>query len=264
MEIRRDLQRRKASPQTTSIHPSYPSNLKTLDVFIKRLQKQGSTLKNRADAACVCLAAAIESLHNAVAYFDKAVALSPDLLVAYRDRGLGYCRLAQCEAVLAAVQDSDPKSHAESKKLDHAWVDGRAHFHKAICQLVKAKEREAAIAAEKKDVASAEDAMAKNYIATAFKHDDSAAKGRKTTETTGPDQTDLPTVQKRLQQLRADAAAVKKLVGKEERKTRQALASANAELDASCIVLSNSAYLQQAKRSARIACEKSNFASAKA
>ena len=37
----------------------------------------------------------------AVKCFDEAVGLSPDLVEAYRDRGLAYLALARCEAILA-------------------------------------------------------------------------------------------------------------------------------------------------------------------
>jgi hypothetical protein len=72
----------------------------------------------------------------------------------------------------------------------------------------------------------------------------------------------LRTVGKTLCQLRADAAEVKRLAEREEQKVTQALAIANAELAASCNTLNNSGNLQQAKRSARTACEKGCFASA--
>ena len=108
-----------------------PIDLRVLDVFIKRLQKQKPALADQAEAACVCLAAAVESLHNAVKYFDKVVSLSPDLVEAYRDRGLAYYRLAQCEAVLAAFEDSDLKLRSGIANLDRALLDGRRGFEES-------------------------------------------------------------------------------------------------------------------------------------
>ena len=113
-EVRRP--RRDAAPAAAAadagadddVNPAItPIDLRMLDVFIKRIREQGPAMADQAEAACVCLAAAIESLHEAVANFDKAIGLNPDLVEAYRDRGLGYYRLAQCEAILAAVEDVD-------------------------------------------------------------------------------------------------------------------------------------------------------------
>lgn len=96
----------------------------------------------------------------------------------------------------------------------------------------------------------------------ALKGGDSAAKGQKKTGATGPDQTDLPMVEKKLQELRTDAAAAKRLVDRDEEKATRALAIANAELTASCTTLNKSENLQQAQRSARVACDKNNYADA--
>ena len=243
-----------------------------LDVFLKRLSPQRPAMAQRAQAAGVCLAAAIESLQKAVAYFDKAVGLSPDLVDAYRDRGLAYYRLAQCEATLAAIEDSDPGLHAAiqgpasdpalPQKLDRALVDGRKRFEKALDHLVDAREQEALIAAEKKDIASAADAIAKNYVAAALKRGDSAAKEREKAETTGPEKTDLAIVGKKLRQLRTDAETLTKRVGRDVQKAAQALAIANAELAASCDALNSSRNLKEAKRSARAALRKGNYSSA--
>ena len=108
-----------------------PIDLKLLNVFIKRIQKGGPAMTDRAHAVSLCLTAAVQSLHEAVRHFDKAIGLNPDLMEAYRDRGLGYYRLAQCEAILAAVQDPDGKSTPQN--LDRALVDGRKDFEKRSC-----------------------------------------------------------------------------------------------------------------------------------
>ena len=250
-----------------------PIDLRMLDVFIKRIREQGPAMADQAGAACVCLAAAIESLHEAVANFDKAIGLNPDLVEAYRDRGLGYYRLAQCEAILAAVEDSDltaqsgtkaasPVQGPAAQNLDRALVDGRKRFDKAIKHLVEAREAEAFSATQMKDIASAEEAMAKNFVTAAIRRGDSPAKGQKKAETRSTDKTDLPMVGEKLRELRIEAAALEKRAERDEEKAARALLGANAELTASYDVLNNSGMLQQAKRSAQVACEKGNFASA--
>ncbi len=256
-----------------NVDAAAPVDLQLLDVFVKRLSQQGPATANQAKAACVCLAAAVESLQKAVAHFDKAVGLSPDLVEAYRDRGLAFYRLAQCEAAWATIEDALRKlpsaikgassdQAAPTEKLDRALVDGRRSFEKALNHLVAAREQAALLAAERKDIASAEDAMAKNNIATALIRGDSAAHGREKAETAGPDKMDLSMVGKKLHKLRSDAAAINQRIDRDERKAAEALVVANAELAASCNTLNNSRNLQQAKRSAHAACGKGNYSSA--
>ncbi len=81
-------------------------------------------------------------------------------------------------------------------------------------------------------------------------------------EAGSPYTTNLPLVRSKLRELRTEAARIEKLVAKEEQQARKALADANAELQASYDALNNSRYLQQAKRSARAACEKGNYTNA--
>ena len=170
-------------------------------------------------------------------------------------------RLAQCEAVLATLEDAVRKLPSAAKgassdqalppqSLDRALVDGRRAFEKAVNRLVDAKEQAALIAAEKKDIASAEDAMVKNCIAAALARGDAAARERKKADVADPDKTDLSTLGKKLRELRNEAVAINQRIDRDAQKAAQALVAANAELAASCDALNNSRNLQQAKRSA--------------
>ena len=108
-----------------------PIDLKLLDVFIKRIQKGGPAMTDRAHAVSLCLTAAVQSLHEAVRHFDKAIGLNPDLIEAYRDRGLGYYRLAQCEAILAAVQIPDGSRRRRTSIVP--WWTGERISKKRSC-----------------------------------------------------------------------------------------------------------------------------------
>ena len=246
-----------------------------LDAFSKSWQaaKQRPATASRARAVCVCLAVEIQLLHAAVKCFDEAVRLSPDLVEAYRDRGLAYLSLARCEAVLAAIEEGDPDLHTQlasldpegallPQMLDRALVDGRKHFNEALENLPVIKAKEALIATEKQDLANAVEDLAKNCVTAAVKHGGSDAKEQKRGEAATQPASSLQTVQEQLVQLRIDAAKLEDQLDQDEKKAKEDLSKANAALDESYAMLDKSEYLRQAERSARTACGKGNFASA--
>ena len=71
-----------------------PIDFKKLDAFCKRcrLPEQNPATASRACAMGVCLAVEIQLLRTALKCFDETVRLSPDLVEAYRDRGLALSR----------------------------------------------------------------------------------------------------------------------------------------------------------------------------
>jgi hypothetical protein len=252
-----------------------PIDLKMLDAFSKSWQapKQRLAITSRAHAVCVCLAVEIKLLRAALKCFDEAVGLSPDLVEAYRDRGLAYLALARCEAVLAAIEEVDPDLQKQlasldpegaflPQKLDRALVDGRNHFNDVLEKLPDIKAKEALIAAEKQDLANAVEDLAKNYVTAAIKHGGSDAKEQKRGEAATQPASSLLTVREQLVQLRIDAAKLEDQLDQDEKKVKEDLSKANAALDESYTMLDKSEYLQQAERSARTACGKGNFASA--
>ena len=110
-----------AAPATKSANGfgtiSVPIDLVALNAFTKSCTSSQTGAGSRqaidpqtrlaaAHAVCLCLAAEIQSLHEAVLCFDQAVAQSTDLVEAYRDRGLAYLALARCEATLATILDA--------------------------------------------------------------------------------------------------------------------------------------------------------------
>ncbi len=212
-------------------------------------------------------------MRTAVKCFDETVRLSPDMVEAYRDRGLAYLALARCEATLAAVEEADPDLRKElagldpegalaPQKLDRALVDGRKRFDDALETLVAAKAKEALIAAEKLEIAAAADQLAKNCVTAAAKHGGPEGKAKKGTEAAVQPESSLLTAWEKIVQLRTDAAKLAGQLGQEEEKAKEDLLKASLALDESDTMLQKSEYLQQAKRSARTACEKGNFASA--
>jgi hypothetical protein len=252
-----------------------PIDLKMLDAFSKSWQdaKQTPAAASRAYAVCVCLAVEIRLLHTAVKYFDEAVGLCPDLVEAYRDRGLAYLSLARCEAVLASIEEAHPELHKQlasldpegallPHKLDRALVDGRKHFNEVLEKLPVIKDNEALIATKKQDLANAVEEMAKNCITAAIKRGGSDAREQKKGEAAAQPASSLQTVQEQLAQLRIDAAKLEDQLDKEEKKVKEDLSKVNAALDECYALLDKSEYLQQAQRSARTACGKGNFASA--
>jgi hypothetical protein len=252
-----------------------PIDLKMLDSFSKNWQatKQSPEADNRAYAVCVCLAVEIRLLHAAVKCFDEVIGLSPDLVEAYRDRGLAYLSLARCEAILASIEEADPELHKQlasldpegallPHKLDRALVDGRKRFNAVLEKLPDIKTKEAFIATEKQDLANAVEELAKNCITAAIKHGGPDAKEQKKGEAAAQPASSLPAVQEQLAQLRTDAAKLEDQLEQQEKKAKEELSKANAALDECYAVLDKSEYLQQAQRSARTACGKGNFASA--
>ncbi len=259
-----------------------PIDLERLDAFTKCRQdpKPGSDAKQGlaiAHAACFCLAAEIQSLHEAVKCFDQAVAQSTDLVEAYRDRGLAYLALARCEAtlaaILAALEKVDPDFQTQitglapdgallPQKLDRAVVDGREQFNAALNTLQAAKAKEGAVATEKQEIAKAAADLAKNYVAAAIKHGGPDAKEQKKGDAASQSASILQTVRGQLEQLQADAGKVATQLDLTDGKTKADLATAEAALDDSYTMLGRSAYLRSAEQSARTACGKGNFASA--
>ena len=252
-----------------------PIDLKMLDVFFKSRQdpKQRAAIASQARAVCVCLAVEIKLLHTAIKCFDEAVRLNPDLVEAYRDRGLAYLALARCEAILAAIEEGDPDLQKQlssidlegvllPQKLDRALVDGRKHFNEVLEKLPDIRAKEALIATEKQDLANAVEDMAKNCITAAIKHGGPDAKEQKKGESANKPASNLLTVQEQLAQLRTDAAKLEDQLDQDEKKVKEELSKANAALDECYAMLDKSEYLQQAQRSARTACGKGNFASA--
>jgi tetratricopeptide (TPR) repeat protein len=252
-----------------------PIDLKMLDAFFKNWQdpKQRPAIASRAHAVCVCLAVEIQLLHSALKCFDEAVRLSPDLVEAYRDRGLAYLALARCEAILASIEEGDPDLHKQlanldlegallPQKLDRALVDGRKHFNEVLDKLPVIKAKEALIATEKQDLANAVEDMAKNCVTAAVKHGGSDAKEQKKGEAAAQPPSSLMAVQEQLAQLRIDAAKLEDQLDQDEKKVKEDLSKANAALDESYAMLDKSEYLRQAEQSARTACGKGNFASA--
>ena len=105
-----------SAPAGASATATKSIDLQRLDVFIKNCgdPKQGFA---KAHAVCVCLAAEIQALREAVKCFDQAVSQSTDLVEAYRDRGLAYLGLARCEATLAAILTALEKPDPDFQKL---------------------------------------------------------------------------------------------------------------------------------------------------
>ena len=135
--------------------------------------------------------------------------------------------------------------------LDRALVNGRNRFEKALKDLIAAKEEEAQVATEKKDVAGAVDALAKNCIAVGLKQGSSAAKGHAEAGKPAPAETDLAMLRSKLKELRENAAKITKDLARQERKADRKIASANADLAASCDVLNGIPNLRRAMTFAR-------------
>ena len=159
-----------------------------LDDLARRLQSHEPSLvaAERAEAAGVALAAAIQAIQVATDCFDEAIRRNPDLIEAYRDRGLADLLLAQSEGTLALLEDSDPNLGPWLKqfcpelalppeKLDRAIVYGRMDFNDAIERLHAAKAKQARVAAEKKGISDAASAIVKQYVAQAAKRGDGDA-----------------------------------------------------------------------------------------
>ncbi len=104
--------------------------------------------------------------------------------------------------------------------------------------------------------------MAKNCVTTAAKHGGPEGKEKREAEAAAQAKSNLLTAWEKIVQLRADAAKLAGQLSQEEEKAKENLLSASLTLDESDTMLQKSEYLQQAKRSARTACEKGNFASA--
>ena len=73
-----------------------------------RSAKPRPIAKERAQAAAVSLTAAIQSLQTAIACFGEAIRRNPDLVEAYRDRGMAYLLLSQSEGALGRARRFDP------------------------------------------------------------------------------------------------------------------------------------------------------------
>jgi hypothetical protein len=265
-----------APPATSSVgrfdEPAKPIDLEILDAFLKMWQspQRKPAMAAQAEAVSVCLAEEIQLLRAAVRCFETAIARNPDLVEAYRDRGLAYLALARCEATLAAMEEADgdlqprlaslyPGRELSPQKLDRALVDGRKHFNEVIDKLPAAKAKEAEIAAEKKELAGAVEQIAAGYIATASKHGGFAAKEQSKAKA-APPKSDLLLLREKLAQLRVESVKAGEELDQEEKKAKEALAEANQALDDSYALLSKSENLRQARRSAQTACEKGNFA----
>jgi hypothetical protein len=268
-----------AAEKTNSANPlgetTTPIDLNMLDAFSKSLQTVKLTpgAPSRAGAVCICLAVEINLLHAAVECFDEVIGLCPDLVEAYRDRGLAYLSLARCEAILASIEEADPDLHKQiasldpggtllPHKLDRALVDGRKHFNDVLEKLPAAKDKDALIATEKQDLANAVDELAKNYISSALKRGGPDAREQKRGDAAAQSASSLQTVQEQLVQLRIDAARLDNQLDQDEKKAKEDLSKANAALDECYTILDKSEYLKKAQRSARTACGKGNFASA--
>ena len=250
-----------------------PANLRILKVFLRRLAEPKADLGDRAAAACVCLAEALKSLRTAAGAFEQATKISPSLAVAYRDCGLTYYSIAQCEAALGAIAAAKlPSGGALSAaapvalppNLDRAMFEGQNALERALDHLVAAKEEAALVAAENRDLLGAEDAMAKHYITAALKPGDSAAEhaagaGGARAPKPADEYADLPRLRMKLRGLRESAAKLTKELAKEERRIARKVAAASAEVAASCDVLGRSATLQRAQRAARAACETDSY-----
>jgi hypothetical protein len=261
-----------SSATATKTTTTAPIDLQRLDVFIKNCgdPKQGFA---KAHAVCVCLAAEIQALHEAVKCFDQAVAQSTDLVEAYRDRGLAYLGLARCEAtlaaILAALEKPDPdfqkllasldsSGTLQLQNLDRALVDGRKTFDQALEKLRSATAAEALVTTEKEEIASVAATLAKNYVKAAIEPGGAAAKEHKNGEAAPPKS--LLAVRDQLKQLRSDVAEAEKPLNQDEAKAKQDLSEAKAGLNESVTILNKSAYLKSAEQSARAACGKENYA----
>jgi hypothetical protein len=218
-----------------------PLDLTILDGFLSRWQspQQKPALAKQADAICVCLAEEIRSLRAAIDGFNAAVLRSPDQIEAYRDRGLAYLALARCEATLAVIEKTDrdlqsrlaslyPGQELSPQRLDCALVEGRKQFNEAVDRLSAAKANEAAIAAKRKSLAKA----------------------------APPSKPAPPAIQEKP----ADAAKALEQLDQAEKKAKEELSQADVALDESYTMLSKSANLRQAERSAETACQKGNLA----
>jgi hypothetical protein len=266
-----------ASPATSAADrfdaPAKPIDLEILDAFLKkwRSPQQQSVMAKQVEAASVCLVEEIQLLEGAVRCFDTAIARNPDLVEAYRDRGLAYLALARCEATLAAMEEADgdlqprlaslyPGREFSPHKLDRALVDGRRHFNEVIDKLPLAKAKEAEIAAEKKELTGAVEQIAAGYVAAAAKHGGFAGKDANKAQAATPPKSELVLLREKLGQLRIEAAKAEEQLDQEEKKAKESLSAANESLDDAYTLLSKSENLGKAQRSAQTACEKGNFA----
>ncbi len=302
-----------SAPATTSAIRSgattLPIDLDKLNALAKSFQNppQGTDSKQAIDpktrlaaahAACFCLAAEIQSLHEAVKCFDQAVAQSTDLVEAYRDRGLADLALARCEATLARILDSlnekvdpgflefqkqlhalDPQWAMLPQKPDRVLVEGREQFDAALKSMQAAKAQKAEIAAQKQLVTNAAGDLAKSYVMAAVKRPGLGPKGQRKGEAAvkgaGMDargqekgnaaaqpESSLPKLRQQLQQLSDDVSNLGKELNQDDAKATAALNKATAALDDSYTVLDKSLCLRDALRSARMACAKENYATA--
>jgi hypothetical protein len=254
-----------------------PIDLAKLDGFCKSCQTPAQA--RRAHAVCVCLAVEIQLLQQAVKCFDEAVELNPDLVEAYRDRALAYLALARCEATLAEIETAKEiekvlpglrKEFANldlqrawlPQKLDRSLVVGQRNFGDALKKLKDAKTEQVLVATKKLDIANATEQMAVDCVTAAMQQGHSGARERKRGEPATQPKSSLATVWEHIEQLRKDAAEIRRHLDQDEKRAGEDLAKANAALNESYTMLGNSERLRLAEQSARTACEKTNFASA--
>jgi hypothetical protein len=180
---------------------------------------------------------------------------------------------------LATIADANPKLRdsfnglphelaLSLRTLDRALVAGRTQFDGTVVKLHKAQDDLARVSEEQKDLADAEEELARRYLTVAVSRGDAGGKAVNKAATpkgyAAGQTTDLPAIRQKLRQLRAEADAMAAEADGEKREAeiRGRLRDANAALAKSYDVLNKSENLSRARGSAHAACDLGNYANA--
>jgi hypothetical protein len=255
--------------------------------FTRKLKKAppGSSVVLQARALCALLSDAIASLQTAADSFDAALAISAEAIEAYRDRGTAYFERAQAESILADILDARadlkdwlvklPGNAIAPEQLDRAFVNGQADFYSALRALKQDEEAIALADALRKDIASAEEALAKNSLASLIKPGKPPVQAG---QNAGSDE--FESAIRRITDVRTRARA---MAGKEnspekkvndekespcakvfeaERQARRHIADASTKMSLSVKTLQSSANLKAAESALHVVCLKQCFSGA--